>query len=149
MIFVTVGTDRFEELVKAADEIAPSLQEKIIIQKGNSKYEVKNAESFNFTPNIKKYYNKARLIITHGGAGTTYALLKKHKKIIGVANLARTDTHQTEILEQFDKSGNLIWCRNPKDLMQCIIKANSFKFKKYSPPKCEIAKKISEFLNKN
>ena len=42
MIFVTVGTGKFELLVREMDKIASKLKERVIIQIGNGDYEPKN-----------------------------------------------------------------------------------------------------------
>lgn len=145
MIFVTVGTDRFEKLVQAADQLAGNIDEEVIIQKGNSNWEVKNAKSFVFTPDFDSYVKKARVIISHGGAGTIFDLLARGKKIIGLANLNRIDKHQTEILEQLDKSGYLIYCRD-FNLAECLKKADEMSFKEYKKPGFWIDKKIEEIV---
>ena len=148
IIFVTVGTGKFDELIKAIDEAAPEINLKIIMQIGNGEYMPKNCEYFRYKDKLDEFYDKAKFIIAHGGAGTTYELLKKGKKIISAANLDRTDTHQEEILKALSEEKYLIWCRDLKNILSCIKDAESFKFKKYCPPKCEIAIKIKEFVDK-
>ena len=148
MIFVTVGTGKFDELIIEIDKIAPKIKEKIIAQIGSGSYLPKNIEFFRFKVPLDLYYKKASLIISHGGAGTIYALLKQNKKVIGIANQKRTDAHQQEILEALSEESYLIWCRNINELENCIVLARSFKFKKYNQPECRIANKIIEFLNK-
>lgn len=148
MIFVTVGTGKFDELIIKIDELAPKIKEKFIAQIGNGNYAPKNISYFRFKPNLMPYYKKADLIISHGGAGTTYELLAMGKKLVSIANPNRTDIHQEEILEVLSKEKHLIWCRNTKDLEEAIKKAKKFKFKKYTKPRCKIAGKIKEFLSK-
>lgn len=145
MILVTIGTGKFEKLVKVADKLAGKLKEKIIIQKGNSVYEIKNAEYFEFTDKFEEYVEEARIIISHGGAGTIYGLLEKGKKIIAVTNLDRIDKHQKEILEKLSKENYLIYCED-FDLIKSLKKTDKFKFKKYKKPKVWIDKEIVKFL---
>ena len=145
MIFVTVGTDRFEKLVKAADDLAGKIKEKVMIQKGNSICDVKKAECFEFTKDFDNYIEKARIIISHGGAGTIFELLNKGKKVIGVANLNRIDKHQIEILEQLDKEDYLVYCKD-FNLLNALNKIENIKLKKYSPPGFWIDKKITEMV---
>jgi len=147
MIFVTVGTGKFEELVKKIDEISKGIKEKIIVQIGKGEYEPKNCEWFRFKPSLEAYYKKARIIVTHGGAGTIFQLLKMGKKLIGVANLDRTDVHQTEILRVLSEDNYLIWCKNLDNLKEDIEKARNFKFKKYVPPKNNIKEIIENFIS--
>lgn len=148
MIFVTVGTGKFENLVKEVDRIADKIKEKILIQIGNGDYTPKKCKYFRFKSNLSIEYSKARLIIAHGGAGTIYELLNQGKKLIGVANLERTDTHQEEILKALSREGYIMWCESLNQLEECIKRAGKFKFKRYKKPECKIAEKIKEFLEK-
>lgn len=148
MIFVTVGTGKFDELIKEIDEIAPKIEERIVAQIGEGRYMPKNIEYFGFKGNLISYYKKARLIIAHGGAGTTFELLDMGKRLISLANPKRTDVHQEDILKVLSKNKHLIWCRNLEHLEETINKAKTFKFKKYKQPECKIAEKIEEFLFK-
>jgi len=143
-IFVTVGSGKFDKLVKAIDQANP--KEDITIQIGNGNYIPKNCKHFRFEPTLEPYYKKADLIIAHGGAGITYETLSKHKKLISVANLDRTDVHQQEILRALSQKGYILWCKNLNNLPAYIKKAKNFKFKKYTPPKCTIAEEIINFL---
>jgi len=147
MIFITVGTGKFDELIQKIDEIAGK-KEKIIMQIGNGEYIPKNCEYFRFKPSLEKYYKKSWLIICHGGAGTVYELLEKNKKIIGVANLNRTDVHQKEILKALSKDKYLIWCKDIEKISECIKKSKKFKFKKYKVPKCMIHEEINKYFEK-
>ncbi len=146
MIFVTVGTGKFELLVKEMDKIAPELKEKVMMQIGKGKYEPKNCEFFRFSRSLEDYYKKARVIVAHGGAGTTYELLKMRKKLISMANLDRTDTHQQEILKALSEENYLIWCKNSSELINCINNSKKFRLKKYNVPECKIHEKIKSFL---
>jgi UDP-N-acetylglucosamine transferase subunit ALG13 len=146
-IFVTVGTGKFDELVQAIDAIAPKIKTNITMQIGKGEYLPKNAKFFRFSPSLDKYYKKADLIISHGGAGTIYELLGKGRKVIAVANLDRTDTHQYEILKALSEQGHLIWCRNLEGLESSIKSIKKSKLKRYNAPKCTIAEKINQFVS--
>ena len=78
MIFVTVGTHNqgFERLIKKMDEIAGRIDEEIIMQIGYTNYKPKNTKFFEFLGfhDLIEMYQKADIIITHGGAGS---LLKR------------------------------------------------------------------------
>jgi len=147
MIFVTVGTTyAFDDLVKAVDEIAPSIKEKIIIQTGTGTYVPQNCEYFHFKANLKKYIQKASIVISHGGAGASYEILTMGKKLISVENLDVNDSHQWDLLSKLEEKGYILWCRDLKDLSKQIHKIKKMKFKKYIPPKCEIHRVIQRFL---
>lgn len=148
MILGSVGTDRFEELVKAIDEVSKEIDEKIIIQIGKGRYKPKHCEYFTFVPTIEPYYKKANLIVTHGGAGAIYRLLGKGKKIVGVSNFHKPGRHQEQILKIMSKNGHLFWCKDLSKLKESILKARKMKFVKYNPPKCEINKVIEKNIEK-
>jgi len=148
-LFVTVGTGKFDELVKSIDEAAPLLNCKVIIQIGNGEYIPKNCKYFRLAPNLDKYYKKADLIVSHGGAGTIYELLAKGKKVVALANLNRTDVHQYEILKVLSEENYLIWCPSPERIKECVEVASRFKFVRYKKPNCTIADRISKFIEDN
>ena len=102
MIFVTVGTTKFpfDRLLESVDKamIDVDSQEKLVIQKGISKYKFKykNTEvfkelAFNRMIDIVK---KARVIITHGGPATVFLSLKygKNKPLV-IPRLKKFDEH--------------------------------------------------------
>ena len=146
MILVTVGTGKFDELIEAVDKIAPSLNKKIIAQIGEGKYKPKNIEYFRYKETLLPYDKKARLIITHGGAGRIYELLAMNKRIIGVANTNRTDVHQVDILKALSQQNFLIWCKDINDLKEIIKNLKKLKFQKYKKPECKIAEKIKGYI---
>lgn len=150
MILVTVGTEMFDELVKKMDEIAPELSEKVTIQIGKGRYEPKNCKYFRFVPDINQYYEKADLIVTHGGAGTIFKLLGKNKKIIGISNPKKAGKHQEDILKALSQQNYLIWCRDLKRLKETVKNSKKIKTKKYRKPECKISevitKKFSEWF---
>jgi len=148
MIFVTVGTGKFDKLIKVIDKNANRIREKIIMQIGSGSYKPKNCEFFRYKPSLREYYEKASLVIAHGGAGTTFELLRMGKRLISVANLSkRVDKHQKEILDVLSKQGYLIWHRNPKKILEDIKKAKKFRFKQYVPPECKIGEVIEKFIS--
>jgi len=146
MIFVSVGTGKFDELIEAVDKIAHSLKEKIIAQIGEGGYKPKNMEYFRYKETLLPYDKKARLIITHGGAGRIYELLAMNKRIIGIANTNRTDDHQMDILKALSRQNFIIWCKESEDLKEIIKNSKKFKLKRYKKPECSIAKKIRDYI---
>lgn len=148
MIFVTVGTSDFDQLVEAVDKLAPSLNHRVVMQIGNGKYIPKNCEYFRFAPTLDSYYDKADVVIAHGGLGTTIEVLLKGKKLISVENRACTDGHQAEILSAFAQEGHLIWCRDLDRLPSLLEQAPTAKLKPYTPPPCRIAEVVREFLKR-
>lgn len=120
MIFVTVGSWAFDELVKAVDEYALNSSEEIIIQIANSTYHPKNCSSFKTAPSLDEYIQRADLIIAHGGTGTTLEVLSLNKPLISVANPHVKDNHQAEFLEKLEKLGCLHYLRDLHDLAAAV-----------------------------
>ena len=134
MIFVTLGTQDkgFPRLLEAID-----IKEKVIVQAGLTEYESKNMEIFDLVPqkDFDKYVDEASLIITHGGAGSILTAVKKGKKVIAAARLAKykehNNDHQLQIVEEFSKNGYILELDNFDELDKVLKKVKTFKPKKY------------------
>ncbi|WP_456058209.1 PssE/Cps14G family polysaccharide biosynthesis glycosyltransferase [Campylobacter hominis] len=98
-IFVTVGTTRFDSLIVNLDKIFLNTKYNVIMQIANTDYRPKNVKYFRFINNIKYYFEKSDIIITHAGAGSIYEILELNKKVIIVPNLERIDKHQKDIAD--------------------------------------------------
>lgn len=147
MIFVTVGTTcGFDELVRAVDRIASDIKDEIIIQIGAGRYRPKNCKHFDFTPDLQGYIKDADLIISHGGAGTSFEILTMGKRLISVENPNVNDSHQWDFISKLEEEGHVLWCKDIKQIGQMIKKARTMKFKRYTPPKCTIHEEIFRFL---
>ena len=98
-IFVTVGTTKFDSLIKYIDTESVFYNLSVEFQIANGKYIPKTHPYFTFIDgnSIVKKYQESDVIITHAGAGTIYKLLELKKKIIVVPNLERSDKHQMDI----------------------------------------------------
>lgn len=144
MIFVTVGTTAFDTLIGAVDN--SGIKEEIVIQKADGDYLPQNYRYFEFTDKFEDYYEKAGVVITHGGAGTLFNLLPRGTKIVAVANEDRIDLHQSDILQKLSDENYLTWCQDPKNIADCVTQAKTKKFKKYQPPECTIDQEIRQFL---
>lgn len=146
-IFVTVGTGKFDQLIREIDKIAIITKHKITAQIGRGEYLPKNIHYFRFKNLLSEEFKNADLIIAHAGAGTTYEVLKMHKKLISVANLNRTDQHQLDIVKKLSQEKYLLWCKNINFLNEQINKIKNIRFKKYISPKNRIAEVIIKYLN--
>ena len=104
MVFVTIGThdQEFIRLLKRLDKIQPKLKEKIIIQKGYSKYVPKNCESFKFEESLERYYKKARIVISHGGS-SAWEMLRYKKPLIIVPRQAKFKEHINDHQVEFSQ----------------------------------------------
>lgn len=119
MIFVLLGTQdaSFTRLTNMVRELVqtPNWQEEVIIQSGTTPIEWGN-EHVQVSPFFEKsvfqtHFKNARIIITHGGAGTMFEALNENKKTIVIPRLAQfgehVDDHQLELATMFSDLGYL------------------------------------------
>ncbi len=111
MIYVTVGNDfrPFDRLLRKMDEIASSLPEPVLIQRGYSTYTPRNAPSFDFVSMdaAAEHILKSRLVVSHAGIGTIILcrqygiplLILPRRKTFG----EHMNDHQLEIARALEK----------------------------------------------
>ena len=141
MILVTLGTQdkTFERLLKAIDQAIEKgeIKDKVIVQAGNTKYESKNMEIFDFLSpeELNKLINKCDLLITHGGTGSILAGIKKGKKVVAAARLKKykehVNDHQKQIIKEFEKEGYLIELKDFNQVGKTLKKVEKFKQKPF------------------
>jgi beta-1,4-N-acetylglucosaminyltransferase len=146
VIFIATGTTGFDELVRCADKSAPEWNEEVIVQIGEGDYIPRNIEYFRFAPSLEDYYQRASLIIAHGGLGICSEVLSRGLPLIGVSNPDRYDDHQQDLLKAFEKENYLILA-SVETLSSAVKKARKTTFRKYSRPPVRIHLVIGEFLN--
>lgn len=136
MIFVTVGTheQQFNRLIKEIDRLKESgiIQEDVLMQTGFSTYEPKYCEwkkmlSYN---EMNEMYDKADIIITHGGPASFMKALEMKKVPIVVPRQAQFDEHVNDHQVEFvklveDRFNNIISVYDIADLENVIVKYNS------------------------
>jgi beta-1,4-N-acetylglucosaminyltransferase len=100
-ILVTVGTTRFDSLVKFMDTHAAFTGHDIEFQIADGAYKPVNYPALTFVDHetILAKYRSSDVVISHAGAGTIYQLLDMRKKCIIVPNLDRSDKHQLDIAD--------------------------------------------------
>ena len=99
MIFLTIGTQLpFDRLVKAVDDIAPSVPFPVFGQIGKSSYRPKN---FEFTEallpgDFRARFSSADIIVAHAGIGTILEGLDFRKTLILMARKAALGEHRND-----------------------------------------------------
>ena len=146
MIFVTVGTTDFDALVAQMDMLAASLEEPIVAQIGRGAYEPSHMTHFRFAPSLDPYYERARVVVAHGGLGTLIEVMQRGIKLIGLSNPDRYDRHQDDLLRTFHEAGHMIWCQSLAELPQALIEADHHDFARYVSPECHIQAVIRQYL---
>lgn len=149
MIFVTVGTTDFDALVERVDQLAPGLDRPVAMQIGTGHYQPLNArEFFRFAPSLEPYFERAALVISHGGLGTLVEVLRRGLRLVGVSNPERYDRHQDDLLSYLEEQGHLLWCRDLAHLDSDLRRAERMLFRPYPDPPCEIHEVINAFLSR-
>lgn len=156
MIFVILGTQdkEFPRLLEAVDKQIEKgvIKDRVVVQAGQTKYESKNMEIFDFLPipKFEKLMDEADLIITHGGAGSILDAIKRGKKIIAAARLAKYkehhNDHQKQIIGEFVKQGYLLELSDFNKLDKIIEKSKNFKPKKFESNTQNMVKLIGEYI---
>jgi len=141
MIFVTVGTQDkpFNRLLEAINKAIEKkeITDKVVVQCGFTKYNSENMEILEYIPfdKFEEYIENADIIITHGGVGSIISAVKKGKKVVAVARLAKygehTNDHQLQIIEKMSKEGYIIDGNDLDNIGQAIKDAKSLSAKEY------------------
>jgi len=146
MIFVTVGSTDFDALVARMDELAPQLGTEVVMQIGLGQFVPKQAQYFRFAPSLNSYYDRAELVVGHGGLGTIVEALERGKRLVCVVNPTTYDRHQEDLLRLFEEQQYLLWCKSLEELDIAIDQAKRTCFARYQPPECRIHQVIDSFL---
>lgn len=155
MILVVLGTNDkpFDRLLQACEKL--QLNEEIIVQAGETKFESSQMKVFDLIPfdEFDRLMDQARIVITHAGVGTILSALKKRKKVIACARLAKygehVNDHQIEIMEQFEKDGYLIAMRDFSTLPQLIEECERFEPRIYESSTDKVIAEIRNFIQQN
>ncbi|GLD98996.1 hypothetical protein PINS_up007714 [Pythium insidiosum] len=113
-VFVTVGTTKFDALIRALDTEAcmQALRARgvttVRMQIGHGEHVPSSAFAtvpgieinyYRHDPQYKRDVEQADLIISHAGAGSIMDALSARKKLLVVVNTLLMDNHQTELAE--------------------------------------------------
>ena len=158
MILVMLGTQNnsFHRLLEEVDKLLNEgkIKEEVIIQAGYTKYQPQNEKMkvLDFVPKeeLEKLQEKASFIITHGGVGSIITSLEKGKKVIAVPRIheygEHVNNHQKEIVEKFNKNGNIIGIKSVEELEQALEKIEKFEPKPYTEDNTKMLKIIEDFI---
>jgi len=148
-ILVTVGSTRYDELIKVVDTVLVNENYDVEMQIADGKYIPINYKYFTFIENIREYYERSDIVITHAGAGTIYELLELEKKIIIVPNLDRADNHQIDIARYMDENGYATTLWKCEDLIKVINEVNKKQFIKMTKEQFFKTDEIIEYMKNN
>ena len=145
---ITVGTTKFENLIKNIDKdefyetIINHNFKKLIIQKGTGEYIPKQHEKYKnkidiqistILNNFENIIKQSDLIISHAGAGILLESLKNKRKVIVCVNDTLMDNHQIELASSLDKENYVHYCKNLNEIVNDVklILENKKKIKIY------------------
>lgn len=144
MIFVTVGTheQQFNRLIQKVDELKRDgiIKEDVFIQTGFSTYEPQYCQWKKLLAydEMNEMYEKANIIITHGGPASFMKALELKKIPIVVPRQAQFDEHVNDHQVEFvklveERFNNIIGVYDIKDLKETLLSYNrNVKYKDFS-----------------
>lgn len=157
MILVILGTQdkEFPRLLDAVErEIRNgNIKEKVMVQAGQTIYQTDDMEMFDLlpAPEFNKLMDEADIIITHGGVGSILTAIKKGKKIIAAARLAKYkehhNDHQKQIIKEFADQGYLLELKDFYKLDKVLEKAKNFKPKKFESNTDNMIKLLEKYID--
>ena len=159
MILVLLGTQNnsfkrlLEEVQKNIDN--GNITEKVIVQKGYTKFESKDMEMYKELPGekINELIEKADIVITHGGVGSIISSITRGKKVIAVPRLKKykehVNDHQLDIINSFNNNGYIIGIQNVEQLGDALNKIKTFEPKKYIQNTGKIINIVENFIDNN
>ncbi|MGL4663382.1 MAG: glycosyltransferase [Culicoidibacterales bacterium] len=115
MIFVLLGTQDapFHRIIQLVREMVESTDwsEEVVIQSGVTPVQWENryvmVQPFFDKEAFQEHFKNARLIITHGGAGTIFEAMNEKKKTLVIPRQAmyaeHVDDHQLELTEMLSR----------------------------------------------
>lgn len=133
MIFVTVGTARYDPLIIAMDRYVREgrIDDCVIAQIGRGRYEPSSFRYFRFISSLESAYKAADVIVSTGGAGTTMECVQKGLKLVVVENTSLMEGHQSQLIGEMARRGHLLWCKDLEDLPMQINEAKKTNFEPF------------------
>ncbi|MDD3703966.1 MAG: glycosyltransferase [Victivallaceae bacterium] len=131
MIFVTTGhCFPFNRLISRMDELAGEIhEEEIIMQTGAATVQPKNCKYFAYEQTIEPYYERARLVVTHGGFSTMELINRKVPMIIVPRQYRfkeHHNDHQVEFAELLELKFKVKVIMNISDLNADLLRNYDF-----------------------
>lgn len=149
MIFITVGTARFDSLIAEMDRLvgAGVIRDRVVAQIGRGSYEPKNIRYFRWLKSLQKAYEHAEIIVSAGGAGTTMECAKRGLPLVVVENTSLMEGHQAQLIGEMARRGHLIWCRDVTSIADCIMLARNKRFLPFVSDRPRIHSLIRKLLS--
>lgn len=157
MILVVLGTQdkEFPRLLEAIDKELEkgTITDRVVVQAGQTHYSSPRMEIFDLlpAPEFDSLMDQADLIITHGGAGSILGAIKKGKKVIAAARLAKYrehhNDHQKQIIGEFASQGYILELTDFQKLGKMIEKSKNFKPKKFESNTKNMIQLLDDYIS--
>ena len=146
MIFVTVGTGQFDDLIRAVDFFVKQkyFDENVLCQIGAGKYIPRYCSYYRIKPSIEEDIRNASFVISHGGA-TVFQLLRMKKRFLSIPNPTLADGTQEQLLEFLSKRKIIHYCSDISKLVANYKKAKLITRKTVDMP-C-LASDLIKYIN--
>lgn len=139
MIFVTVGMYfyDFSRFIRPVDEMAEKIEEKVIVQLGETKYIPKHCEHILAMDDVEfnRYLSEASVVLAHAGAGTVLNAIKYERPLVIVPRRQHfeehIDDHQLQISKYIQQRNRAIVIAEPTadNLLEAITAAKALPLK--------------------
>ena len=156
MIFVTVGTQKFEfnRLLIKMDELVESgiIDEDVFAQTGVCSYKPKHYAYKTFMPKdiMNGWMEKADVVVTHAGTGVIMTALRMGKKVVAVPRRAElgehVDNHQHEIADVLGSKGIIEPVYDIDKLGEAIKKAKVTEYKQYESTRKQVVEQLDAWI---
>jgi UDP-N-acetylglucosamine transferase subunit ALG13 len=122
VIFVTVGTQFFDELIDEVDRLAAKgvFPEPVLAQIGLNRRPPRYINYVDFVDDLTAHCRDADLIITHAGTGSLCECIALGKPFIAVVNETKAGNHQLEFLEHLSSLYDFCWIPSPRQLAAAL-----------------------------
>ena len=155
MVLVTLGTQNkpFSRLLEMVEQqiALGALTGRVVAQTGHTPWASQHMEVVPFVSatEMSRLLADARLVISHGGAGTLIAAVAAGKIVIAVPRLAahgeHVNDHQRELVAHFAAAGYLI-DGSDGDLASSLVRATTFEPARYDASGGGVVRAIAEFI---
>ncbi len=125
MTLVAVGTQHFDALVSAVDDLVQRgvLTAPVWGQIGSGKYLPQHFEYVRYEPNLAQRVSSSDLIITHAGTGLVIECIRSGRPFVAVPDPLKADNHQLEFLEALAERYDFCWVHSPAELEAALPQA--------------------------
>ena len=124
--------DGFPRLVRAMDRISGLIDEQVVMQIGCTAYKPQAAHWFTFTSQdeMESLCERARIIVSHGGAGSILTALRHRRPLVVVPRRRKygeaIDDHQLELADALSDAGVLLFVNDMSELREKLAEAAHF-----------------------